>query len=159
MRTDRAQKWRFLSLVAIATIGGLAGSAGYWANASKPAEIPQSAPQGNRTALSMPNDHWTGDLDGMIKRRQIRALVVYGKSAFFYDQGRPEGISFEALQEFQRTLNSELHTGRLPLTITFLPVGFNELEQNLEKGLGDLIAVPVAITPEREQRVAFRHHL
>jgi membrane-bound lytic murein transglycosylase MltF len=157
MRIEGPQNWLWFALVALTTVGGLARSAGYWASASieKPAEIPQSAPQRNATALSMPNDHWTGDLDGMIKRRQIRALVVYGKSAFFYDQGRPEGISFEALQEFQRTLNSELHTGRLPLTITFLPVGFNELEQDLQNGLGDLIAVPVAITPEREERVAF----
>ena len=34
--------------------------------------------------------------DGMIKRRNIRALVVYSKSCFFYDQGRPEGIFYEA---------------------------------------------------------------
>jgi membrane-bound lytic murein transglycosylase MltF len=119
------------------------------------AESQESSPQGNPTGLALPHELWTGDLDGMIKRRQIRALVVYSKSAFFYDQGRPEGISFEALQEFQRTLNQELHTGTIPLTITYLPVGYDELEEDLQKGLGDLIAIPVAITPEREQRVSF----
>ena len=112
-------------------------------------------PQGNTAGLAVPHELWTGDLDEMIKRRRIRALVVYSKSAFFYDQGRPEGISFEALQEFQRTLNRELHTGRIPVTITFLPVEYDELEEDLERGLGDLIAIPIAITPEREQRVAF----
>jgi len=39
------------------------------------------------------------------------ALVVYSNSAFFCDQGRPEGISYEALQEFQRTLNRKFNTG------------------------------------------------
>src|SRR3974390_3044855 len=70
--------------------------------------------QGNASALPTPYEHWTGDLDGMIKRRQTRALVVYSPTAFFYD-----------------------------------------LEQALISGLGDLVAIPVAITPERRQKVAF----
>ena len=105
--------------------------------------------------MPTPYEHWTGDLDGMLKRRQVRALVVYSRSAFFYDQGRPEGISYEALQEFQRTLNHEFKTGNLPVTVTFLPLGYDQLEQALLSGLGDLIAVPIAITPERQQKVEF----
>ena len=100
-------------------------------------------------------ENWTGDLDGMIQRRQIRALVVYSRSAFFYDNGRPEGISFEALQEFERSVNQKFKTGSRPVTVTFLPVSYGQLEEALTTGLGDLIAFPVAITPEREQRVAF----
>jgi hypothetical protein len=30
---------------------------------------------------------WTGDLDGMIARRQIRVLTVYGKTFYFVDKG------------------------------------------------------------------------
>jgi len=112
-------------------------------------------PPNSAQALPTPYQHWTGDLNGMIKRQQIRALVVYSKTAFFYDQGRPEGISYEALQEFQRTLNREFKTGSLPVTVTFLPVGYDQLEQALISGLGDLIAIPVAITSERQQKVAF----
>jgi membrane-bound lytic murein transglycosylase MltF len=91
----------------------------------------------------------------MFERRLIRALVVYSKTAFFYDQGRPEGVSYEALQEFQDTLNHQLRTGNRPLTVTFLPVALDQLESDLTSGLGDLVAIPIAITPEREQRVAF----
>jgi membrane-bound lytic murein transglycosylase MltF len=109
----------------------------------------------NSQRLPTPYTHWTGDLDGMIKRRQIRALVVYSRSAFFYDKGRPEGISAEALQEFERTLNRELKTGSLPVTVTYLPVPYDQLEKALVDGLGDLIAVPVAVTPERQQIVDF----
>ncbi len=105
--------------------------------------------------LPVPVQRWTGDLDGMIERRNIRALVVYSRSGFFYDHGRPEGISYEALQEFERTLNREYKTGSRPLTVTFLPTAYDQLEKALTDGEGDLVAVPVEITPEREQKVAF----
>ena len=114
-----------------------------------------SATQDSTSDLPLPTQHWTGDFDGMFQRRQIRALVVYSKTAFFYDQGRPEGVSYEALQEFQHTLNRELRTGNRPLTITFLPVAPDQLESDLTSGVGDLVAIPIAVTPEREQRVAF----
>jgi membrane-bound lytic murein transglycosylase MltF len=113
------------------------------------------AQEASAPVLPIPVQHWTGDLDGMIKRRNIRALVVYSRSGFFYDHGRPEGISYEALQEFERTLNREYKTGSQPLTVTFLPVGYDQLEKALIEGEGDVVAVPVAITPEREQKVAF----
>jgi membrane-bound lytic murein transglycosylase MltF len=120
-----------------------------------PNAVTYAQQQGNASALPAPYEHWTGDLDGMIKRRETRALVVYSRTAFFYDHGRPEGISYEALQEFQQALNREFRTGNLPVTVTFLPVGYDDLEQALISGLGDLVAIPVAITPERRQKVAF----
>lgn len=120
--------------------------------ALKSRTLPQDA---NAPALALPYEHWTGDLDAMIKRRNIRALVVYSKTAFFYDHGRPEGISYEALQELQRTMNREFKTGNLPVTVTFLPVRYEQLEEALLTGVGDIVAVPVAITPEREQKAAF----
>ena len=122
---------------------------------SEPGSVTFVPQQGSAQGLPTPYQHWTGDLNGMIRRQQIRALVVYSRTAFFYDQGRPEGMSYEALQAFQRTLNREFRTGNLPVTVTFLPLGYDQLEQALNSGLGDLIAIPVAITPERQQRVAF----
>jgi hypothetical protein len=41
-----------------------------------------------------------GDLDGMLKRHQIRALVVPSRSGFFYDRGNPHGIFYEAFNDF-----------------------------------------------------------
>jgi membrane-bound lytic murein transglycosylase MltF len=113
------------------------------------------AQEASESVLPIPVQRWTGDLDGMIKRRNIRALVVYSRSGFFYDNGRPEGISYEALQEFERALNREYKTDSRPLTVTFLPTAYDELEKALADGEGDLIAVPVAVIPEREQKVAF----
>lgn len=116
---------------------------------------PSLAQETNAPALPIPVQPWKGDLDGMVKRRKIRALVVYSRSGFFYDDGRPEGIFYEALQDFQRDLNRQFKTGSRPLAVTFLPVSYEQLEKALLAGQGDLVAVPVAITPERAQRVDF----
>src|SRR5512140_782324 len=35
------------------------------------------------------NEKWKGDLDGLVARRYIRALVLYNKTNFFYDGPQP----------------------------------------------------------------------
>jgi membrane-bound lytic murein transglycosylase MltF len=97
----------------------------------------------------------TGDLDEMIKQRNIRALVVNSHTGFFYDKGQPHGIFYEALEEFQKFANQKLKTGKLPIKVTFLPVRPDQLESGLTSGLGDIIATGIIVTPERAQRAAF----
>jgi membrane-bound lytic murein transglycosylase MltF len=96
----------------------------------------------------------TDDLDAMLKRGRIRALVIYSRSGFFYVNGRPEGIFYEALQAFEQFINQKLHT-RQHVQVTFIPVRPDQSEKALADGVGDLIAYGLAVTPEREQRVAF----
>ena len=44
-----------------------------------------------------------GDLDGMIERRVIRALVVYNSTNFCFDEeAKPRGISHDFLREFEK---------------------------------------------------------
>jgi membrane-bound lytic murein transglycosylase MltF len=100
-------------------------------------------------------DRWTGDLNGMIERRKIRALVVYSKSAFFYDKGQPRGISYEALQALEAAVNKKFKTGSRPVQITFLPTSIGDVERALTEGRGDLVAVGVVVTPERQHRFDF----
>ena len=97
----------------------------------------------------------TGDLDGMVKRREIRALVVPSRSGFFYDKGHPQGIYFEALDEFQRFVNKRFRTGSLKINVTYIPVRPEQLENALTEGVGDVIAYGVQVTPEREKKVLF----
>jgi membrane-bound lytic murein transglycosylase MltF len=97
----------------------------------------------------------TGDLDAMVKRRNIRALVILDPISFFYDKGQPRGVMYEALEEFQKFVNQKLKTGTLKVTVTFLPMRADQLEAALTQGVGDLIAYGVVITPDRERRVAF----
>jgi membrane-bound lytic murein transglycosylase MltF len=97
----------------------------------------------------------TGDLDEMVKQRSIRALVIVNPIGFFYSDGKPEGIQYEALQGFEKFANQKLNTGKLPVKVVFLPMRPDQLEAALNQGLGDVIAQAIAITPQREQRVAF----
>ena len=99
-------------------------------------------------------ERYTGDLDAMVKRGKIRALVLYSQSSFFYVNGRPEGVYYEALSAFERFVNERMHT-RQHVQVTFIPVRPDQAEEALTSGVGDLVAYSLIVTPEREQQVAF----
>lgn len=109
----------------------------------------------NGIALPKSYGRDTGDLDVMVKRRNIRALVILSPISFFYDKGQPRGVMYETLEEFQKFANAKLQTGQPGLTVTFIPMRIDQLEAALAEGLGDIIAYGVVITPDREKRVAF----
>ena len=110
--------------------------------------------QSGVSGLPLNFERHTGDLDAMVKRGSIRALVLYSRSGFFYVDGKPEGIYYEALQYFQQFVNQKLRTGQ-QVQVTFIPVRPDQLKPYLNEGIGDLIAYPVAMTPERAQEDAF----
>src|SRR5215831_16994913 len=91
--------------------------------------------------LSLPLEfaRHTGDLDEMIKQRRIRALITINPIGFFYVQGRPAGITFEALQELERFLNQKYKTGALKVKVTFIPMRPDQVEAALTEGRGDVI--------------------
>ncbi len=97
----------------------------------------------------------TGDLDEMVKARNIRALVILNPISFFYDKGQPRGVMYEGLEEFQKFVNQRLKTGKLQVKVTFLPMRVDQIEAALTQGVGDIIAHGIVVTPEREKRVAF----
>jgi membrane-bound lytic murein transglycosylase MltF len=111
----------------------------------------------SQRALALPASFGrrSGDLDEMVENRAIRALVIINPIGFFYTEGRPQGVQYELLQEFETFLNQTLNTGKLPVKLVFLPMRPDQLESALTQGLGDIIAHGVVITPEREQRVVF----
>src|SRR3954469_18249033 len=59
-------------------------------------------PAPNAMMLPLNFDKHTGDLDEMVKRRTIRAIVMVNPVSFFYEQGQPKGVMYEAMEEFQR---------------------------------------------------------
>jgi len=114
---------------------------------------PPAPPSGMVLPTSFGHD--TGDLDEMVKRRNIRALLILSPIGFFYDKGQPRGVMYEALEEFQKFANQKLKTGKLEVRVTFLPMRIDQLEAALTEGAGDMIAYGVVVTPDREKRVAF----
>ncbi len=119
-----------------------------------PAAKDKPAAESPAAGLPLSFERQTGDLDAMVKRGSIRALVLYSRSGFFYVNGQPEGIYYEALQYFEQFVNRRLPAGQ-HVQVTFIPVRPDQLEAALTEGVGDLIAYGLVVTPEREQRVAF----
>ena len=109
------------------------------------------------TLLSLPKDfgRFTGDWDEILRRGTLRVLVIYSKSGFFYDKGRPRGISAEAMEEFENITNAKLMPSGRRIKVVFLPVTPGQLQKSLEEGLGDLICTGVIVTPEREELMDF----
>jgi membrane-bound lytic murein transglycosylase MltF len=118
---------------------------------------PQQHPSQSTATLELPInfERYAGDLDGMVKRRQIRVLVIPSRSGFFYDKGQPHGIYYEAFDEFQRFVNNKYKSGSLKINVTYLPVRIEQLEQALLQGMGDVIGFPLIVTPERQQVALF----
>ena len=101
------------------------------------------------------SERWTFDLDSMVKRRVIRVLVPASRTLYFEDRGRLRGISYDAVHEFERTLNQKLRTGALPIECIMIPVPRDQLISRLEQGRGDLAVGTIPVTPERQLRVDF----
>ena len=109
-------------------------------------------PVESRTLLDRP---FTGDLDEMVKRRLIRAGVVYNRTQYFIDRGVQRGISYEALKLFEDELNKRLKTGLLKVHVAIVPIPRDELFPALVAGKVDLIAAALTITPDRRKLVDF----
>ena len=100
-------------------------------------------------------EKWKGDIQGMVERRYIRALVLYNKTNFFYDGPQPRGITYEVLKNFEKFLNTRLNTGDKPVHIVFIPLTRPEIVKRMSDGRADLAASNFAVTPEMQQLADF----
>jgi membrane-bound lytic murein transglycosylase MltF len=109
------------------------------------------------TAVKLPEPfgRYTDDLDAMLKRRNIRAIVMINPIAFFYTKGHPAGITYEALRELETDVNKKYNTGTLKVKVSFIPLRPDQVESALQQGVGDFVAYGLVVTPERQQEVAF----
>ncbi len=107
--------------------------------------------------LSVATKPWKGDLDGMLRRRIIRALVPYSQTFYFVVNGTPRGIAYESLKAFEEFVNrrhppKQKHLGA---RVVFLPVPRDEILTRLEQGFGDVAVAGLAVTSERREKVDF----
>lgn len=112
-------------------------------------------PKAERTALPLPTEQWTGDLDQMTKRRFIRVLVAHSKTFFFMDKGTPRGTSYDVMKAFEGELNKKLKPKHLGVHVLFIPVARDRLLPGLVEGRGDIAAANLTITPARQALVDF----
>lgn len=98
---------------------------------------------------------FTGDLDGMIKRRQIRVLVPYSKTFFFVDRGDQRGMAHDIGRLFESDLNKKLKTKSVRVHVVFQPVARDAFIPALLEGRGDVAIGNFTITPERQSQIDF----
>lgn len=114
-----------------------------------------AAPQTQQAEFISLNKKWLGDFDGMAKRREIRALVVYSKTFYFLDQGRQRGANYELLKQFEKFVNEKLKTNTLKVRVLFIPVRRDQLIPWLVDGRGDIAVANLTITPQRQKQTDF----
>ena len=104
---------------------------------------------------------WTGDLDGMVKRRTVRILTVYSKTFYFVDRGVQRGASYDIGRLFVEDLNKKLAKDKalahkhLKVQAVFIPVDRSELLAALTAGKGDIVMSSLGVTESRQKFVDF----
>jgi len=148
----RLQKWRVI--VCLASVTALLA-----VGCSKKAPQEQKSPSATTgtvtPTLPAPFGRSTDDLDAVLKRRNIRAIVMINPIDFFYTGGQPMGVRYETLRELEQFINDKYKTGTLKVQVSFIPLRPDQLEAALTQGVGDFIAYTVVVTQERQQKVAF----
>jgi membrane-bound lytic murein transglycosylase MltF len=153
----------WLSLVVAAcalTLGGCGGTnpapapETLGSSASAPApQAPETPP--DTIAEAIQRERWTGDLDGIVKRRYLRVLVVPDKMYFFFDGRQMHGVTYDVVREFEIFFNQKMRTVKTPVSFVFVPVSREEILPALADGRGDIAAAGLGITPERLTLVDF----
>ena len=109
--------------------------------------------------LQVHNTPHKGDIEEMDKRRMVRALVAFNKVGFFFDNGRPRGMTYDALMDLQKFLNRKLHandtTGKEKIHVVVVPTSWGRAASDLLNGKGDFLAAPVYITDARKKLADF----
>jgi membrane-bound lytic murein transglycosylase MltF len=100
------------------------------------------------------NEPWSGDLDGITKRRFLRVLTVHNPLFFSFDGDRQKGMVAELAKMFEDHLAEEIGRVRSP-TVVVIPVARNELIPGLINGRGDVAMGNLTITPARQKLVDF----
>ena len=89
----------------------------------RPFHLRAPAAQGkNPLSLAYNIKPWTGDLDGMKKRQQVRVLVPYNKTLYFLDKGGTQrGLIVDMMTEFEKRLNAGVKAHYARIHVVFLP--------------------------------------
>jgi len=104
------------------------------------------------------SEKWTGDLDGMIERGRIRALVPYNRTSYFIDGMKRSGITYDALNLFEQKFNEKLEkkSGNPGyVQVIFIPMTRDRILPSLQEGYGDIAAANLVITDNRKDLIDF----
>lgn len=104
------------------------------------------------TDISTP---WQGDYKEMLKRRKIRVLIPFSKTFFFIDGGKLRGLAVDMLQEFEKSIKSDVKSKKDQPVVFLIPTRRDRIIPDLLEGLGDIAIANLTITDERRKSVDF----
>jgi len=122
------------------------------------ATIPIVAQEERSGELEFRNTPWTGDFDGMLERRHLRALVVPSRTGYFLDEGVQYGASYDGMKAFEDEINNKYKKTKLnglKFHVVFVPTSRENLIPALLAGKGDVALAQLTITPKRLEQVDF----
>jgi membrane-bound lytic murein transglycosylase MltF len=127
------------------------------------AQTPADKHDQNKAAAApaMTAGPWSGDFDGMLKRRYIRVLVSFSKTQYYVVKGVQHGSSYEYLKAFEDWVNLKYpqKVKNLKFNVVFVPVSRDQILPRLNAGRGDLAVGVLLVTPERTKVVDFSEPL
>lgn len=120
----------------------------------------RSEPLNPRDALPLLGDEISlpevafGDIEQIRVRRELRVLVSYSRTNFFFDRAQPRGAAYELFTAAVRDLNRRQPRSRW-VRLSILPVPRENLLPWLVDGRGDVAAGSLTVTSERAAVVDF----
>ena len=130
---------------------------------AKPAESPETPLPPSELDTQLPSElreivmkPYTGDLDGMVKRRLVRAGVTFNRTFYFVDKGIQRGVSYDYGQLIEERINKHFKTGTSnKIHVIFVPLPREMLLPALVEGKVDLVSAQVTVRPELQKYVDF----
>jgi membrane-bound lytic murein transglycosylase MltF len=126
----------------------------------------QAAPTDSRDAkgaasLAIQSAPWTGDFEGMLQRRYLRALVANSKTQYYVVNGVQHGSSYEYLKALEEWVNHKYprKVNHTLFHVVLVPVSRDAMLSRLAAGRGDLAVGNLEITPERAKTFDFSDSL
>ncbi len=101
------------------------------------------------------SEPWTGDLDGMIERGEIRVLTTFTLGSYFIDRARPRGVVAEGAELLEEFAKARIGEKAKRLKVVVIPVRRDQLIPFLVQGYGDLASANLWITERRLEQVDF----
>ncbi|RJP93901.1 MAG: lytic transglycosylase F [Desulfobacteraceae bacterium] len=105
--------------------------------------------------LPTPEETVSGDLDGMLRNNEIRALSPYSKTFFYLDGADQRGLSYDLLKSFETYINQSQNRDVLKIKVIIIPTPRDRLIPGLLAGRGDIAIGNLTITPGRQRQVDF----
>lgn len=97
-----------------------------------------------------------GGLDSILKKKYLRVLTTRNPYDYYIYQGKSMGLQHDMIKEFTKYLNKKyVKEKELRIVYEIIPVDFDQLIPMLNAGKGDIIAVGMTQTEQRNKLVDF----